>query len=488
MRTLLCRLTVVLALVFLTFGMGVASYGANMEIGFARVNINPPMGIPLRGQLFAYYAKGVESDLYANAMSISDGKTEVLLVSCDVCGISNEMSGRVCRKIEQDLGVPASNIMVCATHTHSGPATTPVEGNALINGYCEKLEAGIVEALKQAHENARKGKLTLAYGELPGYGFNRRFIMSDRTIQTHPLKLDPHIVAPEGPDSKDLFVFCAYDENGKSMGTVINFTCHATVMERDNERISHDYPGKLCDYVNKKLGPRTISLFMQGTCGNICQVNPLDGSHKEVGLEWTKVMGRGIGSKALELIENSSFETAGRLRAISKTVELPRRKVDPVLAQWALNYRDVPAEPPGQSYYGTDFYNEIQLPVLALNNLFETPWWANIYAGTVRSHVKSKVETSKITLKVFAQDNWALVSLPGEFFIEWGYAIQDRSPFKNTIVVGYANGSNGYFPTKKAFSRGGGYETNIGTARFAPEAGEMVVEAATAMLQTVKDM
>ena len=479
---------VVLALVVIASGVAATSYASNMEIGFAKVNISPPMGIPMRGHPFDFYAKGVESDLYANAMCIGDGKTSIMIVSCNVGGISNDMSARICRKIEQDLGVPASNVMVCATHTHSGPTTTPSRGNDLINGYCEKLETGIIQALKQAHHNMQRGKLTLAYGELPGIGFNRRFIMSDRTIQTHPLKLDSHIVAPEGPDSKDLFVFCAYDEDGKPMGTAINFTCHATVMERRNENISTDYPGKLCEFVNSKLGPDAISLFMQGTSGNICQVNPLDGSHKEVGLEWTKVMGRKIGGKALDLIENDSIETAGPLRVLSRNIELTVRKVDPVLAQWALDYKDVPEGNPVLSDYGGEKLDEIKLPMMALNNLFETPWWANRYARTVRSHARDNSRTAQITMKVFAQDNWALVSLPGEFFIEFGNDIRERSPFENTVVVGYANGTNGYFPTRKAFSRGGGYETNIGTARFTPDAGYLVVDAAVEMLQTVRDM
>ncbi|MFC2099026.1 neutral/alkaline non-lysosomal ceramidase N-terminal domain-containing protein [Bacteroidota bacterium] len=456
-----------------------------LKIGFAKVKITPPMGMPMRGQLFPYHAKGVESDLYANAMCIGDGRNEVLLVSCDVAGISNEMATRICNSIEQNIDVPASNIIVCATHTHSGPATSEIEGNDLVNKYCAKLEEGIVEALLQAHENTTRGKLTLAFGELPDYGFQRRFIMSDRTIQTHPLKLDPHIVKPEGPDSKDLFTFCAFDKKGNPMGAAINFTCHATVMERDNELISVDYPGKVCDFVNEKLGEGTVSLFLQGPCGNICQVNPLDDSNKEVGLEWTKVMGKAIGGKAVELMNEESTDGTGPLRAVARNIEIPRRKIDPILAEWALNYKDVAAEVPELSYYGTEFYNDIEVPLYSLSNLFETPWWANTYTRNVKRQLKNEVTASEITLKVFAQDNWALVSLPGEFFIEWGNAIREKSPFKNTIVVAYANGSNGYFPTQKAFNNGGGYETNVGTARFAPEAGEMVVDAAISMLMEV---
>ncbi len=479
---------VVVALVSLTFGVAATSYGADMEIGFARVDITPPMGIPMRGHPFDFYAKGVESNLYANAMCIGDGDTRILIVSCDVAGISNEMAARICRKIETDLGVPASNVMVCTTHTHSGPTTSPSGGNDLINGYCEKLENGTIAALKQAYENRRSGKLTVGYGELPGVGFNRRFIMSDRTIQTHPLKLDPHIVGPEGPDSKDLFVFCGFDEAGKPIGMAINFTCHATVMERRNENISADYPGKVVDFVNNKLGPGAVSLFMQGTSGNICQVNPRDGTHKEVGLEWTKVMGRKIGTKALDVIESDSVEAAGPLRAISKDIELALRQVDPVLAKWALNYKEAPEGNPVLSDYGAEKLDEIELPMMALNNLFETPWWSNRYVRTVRSYARNNARTAEITVKVFAQDNWALVSLPGEFFIEFGNAIRERSPFEKTVVVGYANGTNGYIPTRKAFSRGGGYETNVGTSRFTPDAGYLVVDAVIEMLQALREM
>ncbi|MFC1739624.1 neutral/alkaline non-lysosomal ceramidase N-terminal domain-containing protein [Planctomycetota bacterium] len=488
MRTLCYKLVVVPALVFLTFGVVATSYGVDMEIGFARINITPPIGTQTGWERF----DGIESEVFVRAMFVSDGTTEIMLMSCDIGGFSIEQAERLCKKIEAALDIPASNITICATHTHSGPPRSPVEGNDAINSYCKRQEAAVIEAATQAHNNASKGKLTLGYGELPGYGFNRRFIMSDGTIQTHPQTLDPHIVRPEGPDSKDLFVFCAYDTDGKPMGGAVNFTCHATVMERDTRKLSADYPGKLSNYVSERLGPGTISLFMQGAAGNICQVNPLDDSRTEIGAEWTKVMGRAIGGKAIELIESASIETRGPIRTLTKTFELPRRKIDPHLASWALNHKDVPAEGNAITYNmtnnGVERYDEIEFPKMSLNDRFETPWWSNAYAQRIRTQLKNTDPTSKFTINSIAQDNWTIVFLPGEFFIEWGDAIREKSPFKNTIVTCYANGSHGYFPTKKAFSRGGGYDTNVGTARFAPEAGDIVVEKAVEMLQALKAM
>ncbi len=488
MRTLMCKLMVALVLVSIASGVVATSYGADMEIGFAKINITPPIGTEPGWERF----NGIESEVFVRAMFVSDGTTEIMLISCGIGGFSNQQAERLWKKIEAALDIPASNITICVTHTHSGPPTSPVEGNDAINGYCRRLEAAVIEAATQAHNNASKGKLTLGYGELPGYGFNRRFIMSDGTIQTHPLTMNPHIVRAEGPDSKDVFVFCAYDADGKPMGSAVIYACHSTVMERDSGKLSADYPGKLCNYVSERLGRGTISLFMQGGAGNICQVNPLDDSRTEIGSEWTEVMGRAIGGKAIELIESASIETRGPIRTLAKTIELPRRKIDPHLASWALNHKDVPAKGNALTYNmsdtGVERYDELEPTKMSLSDRFETPWWANAYAATIRTQLKNTDPTSKITLKAIAQDNWAMVVIPAGVFIELANAIKDQSPFENTIVVDHANGHNKYFPTKIAFTRQGGYDTNIGTTLFKPEASDMLVQKAVEILQTLKGM
>ncbi len=59
-----------------------------------------------------------------------------------------------------------------------------------------------------------------------------------------------------------------------------------------------------------------------------------------------------------------------------------------------------------------------------------------------------------------------------------GLRIKERTSPKRAHVVGYANGMVGYLPTKEAFARGG-YETTFAKAsRLAPEAGNILVDAA----------
>jgi hypothetical protein len=53
-----------------------------------------------------------------------------------------------------------------------------------------------------------------------------------------------------------------------------------------------------------------------------------------------------------------------------------------------------------------------------------------------------------------------IAALCGEIFVEFGLDIKSRSPFANTMVVGIANGNNGYVATAKALDEGS-YETRL---------------------------
>lgn len=73
----------------------------------------------------------------------------------------------------------------------------------------------------------------------------------------------------------------------------------------------------------------------------------------------------------------------------------------------------------------------------------------------------------------------AIVGLPGEFFVETGWALQQRAGVGQLLVAGYANNYLGYIPTSDAFDRDG-YE--VGCARFDPTSAEAIVNAALDLL------
>ena len=79
-------------------------------------------------------------------------------------------------------------------------------------------------------------------------------------------------------------------------------------------------------------------------------------------------------------------------------------------------------------------------------------------------------------------DDHAYVSVPAEYFVQLGLRIKEESYPRRVMVVSHANGMVGYVPTMEAFKRGG-YETTFGnTSRLAPEAGDMLADAAIGLV------
>jgi hypothetical protein len=77
-------------------------------------------------------------------------------------------------------------------------------------------------------------------------------------------------------------------------------------------------------------------------------------------------------------------------------------------------------------------------------------------------------------------DEVAIVTLPGEVFVELGLAIKRASPFRTTLVIELANDNPAYIPTKKAFAEGS-YETV--NSRVVSGSGEQLVETAIRLLK-----
>ena len=147
------------------------------------------------------------------------------------------------------------------------------------------------------------------------------------------------------------------------------------------------------------------------------------------------------------------------------------------------------ADTPVLSDYGTETYGQPRADVLSLAEVFDTPFWANFYANELKTleNAYSREASVEFAITVVAQDNWAMVALPCELFVEWADAIRSRSPFDHTIVATLAGGWNGYVPTREAFTRPGGYETkDLSSTMLAPEAGDMVLAAVLDMLERVK--
>jgi hypothetical protein len=89
-----------------------------------------------------------------------------------------------------------------------------------------------------------------------------------------------------------------------------------------------------------------------------------------------------------------------------------------------------------------------------------------------------------VEIHVFRLDSrTAVVTMPGELFVEFGIDLKKRSPFSNTMLIELANADIAYIPTAQAFKEGG-YETI--NSRLAPGSGEEMINVALEMLSELK--
>lgn len=243
--------------------------------GFGSADITPPLGAPMMGQLVAYENTGAESALSALAMVLCDSGSGVhaVFICLDVLFLSSADAARARGAVAAAINASAADaaastaerrriecdaacVIVSATHTHSGAATMALFGQAGLPEFVEIMHAGIVCAAVEAWSNAcpsgatpQSSRLRWGEGRCDGLSFNRRFVMADGGIETHPLTADPLIVAAEGPDGGVLHCLrceapLAASPSARSgpaatataaastrlRGAALFFGCHATTM------------------------------------------------------------------------------------------------------------------------------------------------------------------------------------------------------------------------------------------------------------------
>ena len=450
------------------------------------------MGVLLAGQPHAKRAEWIESDLFARAMCVKSETCAVLILSCDVLMLTNRTVELAQGLISSRTGIDSQNVLIAATHTHSGPTTAPVLGVKEGDGYLDWLCDKVADVASCAWSGAQPARLFVAGSSVEGLAFCRRFLMRDGTVQTHPLKNDPGMLQAEGPVDSELGVIYALDDTGTFLGGIVNFACHATVLERYSTCISADYPGYTSRMLAEEMNPDSTVLFLNGPFGDVCQVDALNAGQVEIGSEYAQHMGRRLAEASAEAIRAGGQELT-ELRVAKDVLSLPTRRVpDDVLNQANQALRDGFSPDSGLilSDYGSETFGSLSAGKLSLEDLLATEWGVKFKASEAVSLAQEAARNpmTNIPTSVVTGGDFALVAIPCELFSEFGLEIKSRSPFKCTLVSGLTNGWVGYVPTEKAFSRVGGYETIYSTVSRLPEnAGRLLTDRVLDLLQKQSD-
>jgi len=145
------------------------------KAGAAQVDISPEDSQFLFGYPHVKrYSTGIHDKLWSSALYLSDSNEQVLFIANDIVFVSKEVARQARITISSRTGVKPENIMITATHTHSGPMildhisnqNDPVVPKTDVN-YVRFMQDRIVQAAIIAYQNAQPAKIGLAIATAP---------------------------------------------------------------------------------------------------------------------------------------------------------------------------------------------------------------------------------------------------------------------------------------------------------------------------------
>lgn len=440
---------------------------APLEAGVAVVDITPPAGMRMSGYFHERLSTGTRNPLHAKALVFTQDHRGSALVFCDLISIAPDVARRARRAASEITGIPASNIVIAATHSHTGPLyygamRVHFHEKALARhgkdphepvDYPQILVDRIVQAIEEAHGHREPVVLEAGVGEEKSLSFNRRFHMKDGPVRFNPGQQNPNIVRPAGPIDPDVGVLLIRRAASREPLAVLTvFALHLDTV--GGTEYAADYPYYLQEQLKAQLSPTLVSLFGIGTCGDI---NHIDVSIK--GRRSSEEIGTRLAETVLRTLKNLQPVTPPLLAVAGERLELPMQRYnEDEVAEAAkimekVDSRDVP------------FLERVKA-----RSIMDIQHRGG---GTLSGEVQA----------IRLGPETALVTLPGEVFVDLGLAIKEASPFRTTLVIELANDGPGYIPTRKAFAEGS-YETV--NSRIQPGGGERLVDTAITLLRKLK--
>jgi hypothetical protein len=436
--------TLLLVSAFLLFGT-VGSWAQDLRVGYAKVDITPGGPVYMGG----YDLRGEPSDgihgndrLYARALVFEASGVRVAFVVADVIEIQGHNIFR--SQIAQATGIPESNILLGDVHNHSAPSPSAEAKTEWDRQFAD----GIVRAARQAVANLQPVRIAAGTGH-SRIAMNRRQARpadSDSTLTfdendasqsfgkhktDHPVMIHDFggVVRlganPQGLIDDAVQIVRVDKAAGGPLAVMIHYACHGTSLGGRNSKISGEWMGRMQAYLERQF-PGLGAIYLQGAAGDINPrvVGGLDGYVDNVETTWA--LGEEIGREVARVYRGLAPESCARPRVQLETADilLPRQ------------YREL-----FQDFTATAI--TVPTTIVRIGDLMWT-------------------------------------TFPGEMFSNIGKQVKAASPATFAHLMGYTNGSVGYFPEQKAYAEGG-YE--VASTHFDPQSERIYLRAIAALMQ-----
>jgi neutral ceramidase len=433
-----------------------------LAVGFARLDITPPLGIFMQGYYSERRASGIRDPLYVNAVAFSDGEQRSVVLVLDIIGMKQDECDACRDMVAERNDLPREAVFVACTHTHTGPVVSDglYKKDPLYN---EMLFRRLADAATLALADLKPASCGIARNTLKDIAFIRRFRMQDGTTRTNPGRRNPNIAAPCSLPDESVQLVRITRENAPEI-LLVNFQVHPDVI--GGTLFSADFPGFVRSSLERVLD-NVHCVYFNGAQGDTNHINvhaPAWDSNN--GYEHARHMGRSIAGAVLQIYGKTAAVTGDKVAFAQRTITVPTSRVEPELVRKAeaiiaLHEAGRDAEIP-----------ETGMGVTTL-----------VAEAYTRKRLEHGPDELPLHFCAVAFADIAITGAPGEPFNEIGRSVKAASPFAMTLYCCCANGSEAYFPMRDAYAEGG-YEAR--SSKYAAGVAEAIIENGSALLRKLR--
>ncbi len=447
--------------------------------GAATSNITPALGSAIIGGFRPFPATNVHDELHARCLVLDDGKTKLALVVVDLLGFHYLVSHEARKFIEQETGIPPTNVLISAVHTHSAASAlgkNHFEFPQKVDDYqMDKYQAfvarRIADGVKCAVNRLRPAQVGFTTAEAPEHVFNRRWFLKPGAIppgpfgtmdqvKMNPAAGSPDLVKPAGPTDPLVSILAVREPDGRPIAVYSCYSLHY-VGGVGHGDVSADYYGMYCQRLERLLegdqqDPPMVAMMANGTSGDINNINFRQPRPPKKPYEQMRFVAEDLAAKVQAALEKVEYHDRLTLDARYRELMIATRRPSAEQMAWAKE-------------------------TLAKGGKPDIPY---VYAQRFEELARGAASVPT-PLQVLRIGDVCIGSLPNEIFCEIGLEFRKQCPVKPAFLVELAHGYFDYLPTPKQHELGG-YETWLATNRLEPNASEKMFAALLEMAAEVR--
>ena len=387
-----------------------------LRVGAAKVDITPDEAALPKPFL------GVLDHIYCRTIVLTNGETSAALITLDAGAIPTALWSEASRKIEAELRIPAANILITATHTHSVPFGRPPTSADTI-----------LSAVRMAREKLQPARIR--------YGAGASYI----NVQRDMIDPDTHAwwegANYGGLTDRTVAVLKFESMTGEPIALYYNYAVHA-VITGTLDKISGDIPGASSRYIENSFGDKVVALWSEGAAGD---QNPV---YFQQTYDLRKIRVKDYAARGQDISNAMPPGGQGLDRTNPEVLRLMKEQEEMILSMGQLLGEEVLHV--ARNAKGGD----ADVRIFGKQTTVSCPGRERTNEG--RGGVAGTYKNGKpveLRLGLLMIDDVAIGSVDGEVYNEIAQRLKQESPYKKTMIATLTNGmaGSGYIPDDASF-------------------------------------